>query len=272
MYSSVFRETTFVGNVYDFSRPRGMVGYGCIPSNMSVIINAYKYTTELVVDSSRYCMTLYNIKKVDGTAQPGYIGRWDLGGKTITEAWVAGTHDADAQLNALYGATSPPNGVHATLCEDSGATHLAELPLWCAPGQNLTVQIYARLLTAGKFTGQLPRFRLVYPGETDGTSSEFLETWTITDNNDWQTVELNTGVRTYDGPIWLRMEAKGGNVGGTGTTDILYWFYVIKPDYPAVGDVETGVNYGNLVYTGSGGTFGGGGGVPVFGGNVARRV
>jgi hypothetical protein len=248
--NGTFRETTFYGNTYDIRRPRGVIGYGCsLQSGGANYVYEYKHADESITNAN--CgISMYNIKTAAGTAQPGYIARWDIGGKTITEAWAAGTHDADAQLNALYGATSPPNGVHATLCEDSDVLHLVEIPLWCAAGQNLTVHIYARLLTAGKFAGQLPRFRLVYPGETDGTSSEFLETWTITDNNDWQTVELNTAARSQDGPIWLRMEAQGGNAGGTGTTDILYWFHVLDLDYPAVADVEDGVFYGHAVYEG----------------------
>jgi hypothetical protein len=105
--------------------------------------------------------------------------------------------------------------------------HLVEFPFWAAAGQNLTVHLYARLKTAGKFGTQLPRFRLLYPGETDETAAEFLESWTITDNNDWQYVELNTGVRTQEGPIWLRLECQSPTEDGN---DVLYWFYVLDQD------------------------------------------
>jgi hypothetical protein len=150
------------------------------------------------------------------------------------------------------------------MCEDSDVNHLVEIPLWCAAGQNLTVKVYARLETAGTCTLLLPRFRLIYPGEIDGTSTEILETGQLTDNNDWQAFTLNSGVRTQEGPIWLRMEARGGNAGGTGTDDF-YWFHVVSLDYPVATDVKDTVVYGNTVYTGSYAAGGGGGGVIIVG-------
>jgi len=188
----------------------------------------------------------------DYTDTPGYVGRWDVGGTTISAVWVAGTHDADAQLEALYGSASPPTCVHVTTAEDNDVEHWCDIPIWGAKGQNVTVHIYARQVTASTFD-TIPSFYLC-----DGTDEVSIESGTLTDNDDWQHFELNSGALTGERPLLLRMKCKGGNAGGTGTVKA-YWFQVVDLDYPPEADVESGVAYGNSEYTGTlaagGGTF-----------------
>lgn len=232
---------TLFRNTFDIRRPRGMTCYGL------TITSVIKVSDHLQQGESLN-NPLAGVTVYDYIDTPGYIGRWDVGGTTISAAWVAGTHDADAQLNALYGAASPPTCVHVTTCQDSDAEHWCDIPIWGAKGQNVTVDIYARCANATDFGtagDSRPYFYLL-----DGADLSTLDSGQLADNDDWQKFSLNSGALAAERQLILRMKAKGGNTGGTGA-DMAYWFQVVNLDYPAVADVESGVVYGNTVYTGT---------------------
>jgi hypothetical protein len=195
-------------------------------------------------DPDFVCMSYYDIaSQGDGSAQPGYIGCWNSGGYTKSTAFVAGTHDPSAQLEALLGVAVPPTCVHVSICEDSDVVHRVDFPLWAAKGQRFTVKVYARLVVAGSFESgavvkSKPKFSLVYPGVASGGVGFELSSGTLVDNVDWQVFDLNVVARVADGPLWLRCEALGGVAAGTGS-DTFYWFHVVTPGYPAVNHVSS---------------------------------
>ena len=227
---ATLRETVFSASItYDILGPLNVVGYGCQPTSVAKLCGSYLHANANAT-SFYSSATLYDLKTSAGVAQPGYVARYDPGGKTVTEAYVAGTHTAPP---APWAAGPPNTGIHVSTCQDVDSPHWMMFPMWATKGQKLTVVIYARQVAFGKWGGAndlAARWRLVYPGEVDGTSAEFLAaTSRMTDvDNNWQTFTLSAPAAAQDGPVWLVMDAKGGQASGTGT-DNFYWFFVPLP-------------------------------------------
>jgi hypothetical protein len=229
-------------NTNDAYNSKKTVGYN-VASKSSVQVAFYLHKNTGYRDPD-YAYTVYDIaSQSDGSAQPGYIGCWNPGGYTKSTAFVAGTHDPSAQLEALLGVAVPPTCVHVSICEDSDVVHRVDFPLWAAKGQRFTVKVYARLVVAGSFESgavvkSKPKFSLVYPGVASGGVGFELSSGTLVDNVDWQVFDLNVAARVADGPLWLRCEALGGVAAGTGS-DTFYWFHVVTINNPSLDSVTS---------------------------------
>jgi hypothetical protein len=202
----------------DVYRPRSVIGYGVSLQCATPVVD-YLNAAESLTNNS--CgVTIYDLKSNTGDAQPGCIGRWDVGGKTISTAFVAGTHDASAQIEALYGSASPPCCIHVTTTENESSTpatikHILDIPLWSRKGEDLKVNVYAKQVATG--FDERAKFSIVDLGAGGTTTGEVLDSWTVTDNTDWQTDELASGERDQEGPLVLRLEVRGQSKS-------LYWF------------------------------------------------
>lgn len=224
---------TLSSTTRDIYLPRGITGYGVSLQCASPVVDYLRDAESLT--NNNCGVTIYDLKSNTGAAQPGYIGRWDIGGKTISEAFDAGTHDASAQIEALYGDPSPPCCIHVTTVENVAETpatikHVLDIPLWVKKGENLKVSIYAKQVATG--FDERAKFSIVDLGAGGSITGEILASWTVADNTDWQTIELASGERAQEGPLTLRLEARG-------QSKELYWFQVLPQS------AGTGYTYGD---------------------------
>lgn len=204
---------TLDGNSVLIAYPRRVIAYGLTHSRTSSVVSAYlsgsDYNTRNEIGITFY----------DYLDTPGYIARYDVGGYTVSAAYNLGTHGTPP---APY-ASGPPTCIHATIAQDSDVEHHVEFPLFGANGQNLRVGIYAKQPSSGVFI-TMPTWEIV--DKANPVASEVLGTVTLTDNTNWQSLSVSSGILTADRPLFLRMRCKGGNEGGTGTVT-LYWFQVL---------------------------------------------
>lgn len=208
-------------NNCSFVYPRGMVGYGVICNNKSLPMSTYLGIYESIKIQGFGC-TIY-----DYGANKGYIGRWDTNGYTISAAYDLVTHGTPP---VPYTA-GPPTCIHVTTVQWNGAEHWVEFPLLGYIDKSLTVEIYAKQPSAGVFD-TLPTWEIV--DKDNAVAAEVLDTCTLTNNTNWQTFTLRSGMITADRPLFLRMRCAGGNSSGTGS-DTLYWFQVLKPAASFIG-------------------------------------
>jgi hypothetical protein len=234
--NGTFRNTIFSGNTYDIRRPRKVVGYG-----VSLLggTQAYEYLHAAESITSQDCgATMYDLDTAPGgTSQPGYLGRWDVGGKTISTAYASGTHGTPP--------ITPPTCVHVTTCQDIDVEHWVDIPVYGVKGQPVTVTIYAKQVT-GTWGTSKATFELLDPG----AASPVLDTHTVSAYDAWETLTLSTTALAADQQLWVRLRVQGGNAGGTGTAT-LYWFQVLEPAIlPIAGDVLTVASGGSVAWFG----------------------
>jgi hypothetical protein len=149
-------------------------------------------------------VVLYDAADASGNPQLGRMAWWNCGGYGKSEDWVQGTH-GNPPVPLAY--------VHKHTFEAAGYANFVEVPIWGEKDVPLTVSVYIRKQQNGMTA--TPTAKLIDPNRPLGHANEALDTATMTDNTDWQTLTLEY-TPTYDRQIILR-------VSGTNASGTMWW-------------------------------------------------
>jgi len=208
----VMRGGSFANNVRDL--------YLCTSSGGPASLNSstqnglYKHSQVGAVQSRFTCL----VRDLGGVS--GALGCWTSGGYVKSEAYAVGTHGIPP--------VDPPDAlIHVMTAEDNEGIVYLELPIELAALRPCLVTLYGKLTGTTSWTAR-PRVGL-YDQSKDwqAVDEAFAESDVMASNTDWQVLTC-TYVPNRDRYAYLRVQAVGGNAGGTGTEQ-LYFFYTIQP-------------------------------------------
>jgi hypothetical protein len=146
-----------------------------------------------------------------------YLGWYTQGGKTLTVAYVLGTHGTPP-VSSSY--------IHESTFEDNNRNTWVEWNLWGISGTPITATFYGKLTGTSAWTTR-PKIGFYDPSKQFMVAGEILsESSVMTNDTNWQTITL-TYTPSANMPITFRMQGVGGTSGGAGT-EKLYWFHALS--------------------------------------------
>jgi hypothetical protein len=179
-------------------------GYGAMLGSTSQVIN-YLATTASEWNAG-ISVVMFDVATSGLSPQPGQLAWWSPGGYGKSEAYSQGTHGTPPVTLAY---------VHKSNFETVNARNYIDIPINAPKGQLLTVTVWAKKSANGMTS--TPAFKLIDKNREWGHASESLDSETMADDTNWQTLTLSY-TPTEDKQIALRAEGK--NASGN-----MYWDY-----------------------------------------------
>jgi len=171
-------------------------------------VSYYKHSQNASTEDRNAAVAILGLGGVDGS-----VGFWTLGGFCKSATYVVGTHGTPPATLTL---------VHEMTAEDSDRVTWVEYAIWAKLGQAVTVTFYGKLTGTAAWTAR-PTVGIYDPTKLWQAPAEALNVSAqMASNTDWQTLTA-TYTPTYDRELRVRVQAVGGNAGGTGTEQLYWW-------------------------------------------------
>jgi len=171
-------------------------------------VSYYKHSQAASTENRNAAVAILGLGGVTGG-----VGFWTLGGFCKSATYAAGTHGTPPAALSL---------VHEMTAEDSDRVTWVEYAIWAKSGQAVTVTFYGKLTGTAAWVTR-PTVGIYDPTKLWQAPAEALNVSAqMASNTDWQTLTA-TYTATYDRELRVRVQAVGGNAGGTGTEQLYWW-------------------------------------------------